>query len=77
MADVLHKAQGTLRSCSRQYHDKACTMVQMKIATERAKLVRGITATFKKLSKSSEVRCSIFNTTSHMLSQYTDGVTQP
>ena len=30
-------------------------MVQMRIATERAKLVRGITANFKKLSKSSEV----------------------
>ena len=30
-------------------------VVQMRIATERAKLVRGITASFKKLSKSSEV----------------------
>ena len=27
----------------------------MRVATERAKLVRGITASFKKLSKSSEV----------------------
>ena len=30
-------------------------VVQMRVATERAKLVRGITASFKKLSRSSEV----------------------
>jgi len=30
-------------------------VMQMRVATERAKLVRGITASFKKLSKSSEV----------------------
>ena len=30
-------------------------VVQMRVATERAKLVRGITASFKKLSRSSEI----------------------
>ncbi len=30
-------------------------VLQMRVATERSKLVRGITASFKKLSKSSEV----------------------
>ena len=62
-------AQGLLRNRCREYHDKACIMVQMKIATERAKLVRGITATFKKLSKSSEVRCSIILHTADILFQ--------
>lgn len=33
----------------------AVVLLQMRVATERAKLVRGITASFKKLSKSSEV----------------------
>ncbi|KAL3157101.1 hypothetical protein ABBQ38_001347 [Trebouxia sp. C0009 RCD-2024] len=43
------------RFYSRHYPYTGVKRKMMKIATERAKLVRGITATFKKLSRSSEV----------------------
>ncbi len=41
-------------------HDSgAGVAMQMRVATDRAKLVRGITASFKKLSKSSEVTLAL------------------